>query len=60
MSVRARTYLPHRTKTIAMREILTFPKLIRFTAITIGLVMLLYFNYAQAAEIKGEAILMAI
>lgn len=58
MQERVKAFLPHRPNIIPMRELLTFSNILKLTAICAGLGLLLYFNYAQAADIKGDPILM--
>lgn len=58
MQDKVRTYLPHRPHIVTVRELRTISNLIKLTAIFIGLVLLLYFNYAQAANFNKEQFFM--
>jgi hypothetical protein len=54
MQEKVKTYFPHRPHIVTVRELRKMPNLIKLTAIFTGLVLLLYFNYAQAADVNKE------
>lgn len=55
MQNKVKMFLPHKPRIMTARELRTMPNLIKLTAIFAGLVLLLYFNYAKAAE-KNNAV----
>mgnify|MGYP003987110975 CR=1 FL=1 len=55
-----RTHLLYRLNDYPMKNIFSLSTALRVAAISFGLVLLMYLNFAEAAEIKGDPILMKV
>lgn len=53
-----RAYLLYRLNDYPMKNLFSLSTAVRVTVLCMGLALLMYLNFAEAAEIKGDPILM--